>query len=168
MLENLRAPPKGWRATHAPGPLPMLGRVIACRLEASEVAAFVMTLGKMVNTAERVTVPILVLFDEGAYLDDSSSTHQGDGDKKLTAVRRHRGIAVGWNVQSPATLPVPFWRLATDVYIVSALPSYEDARAAEKHCGLDRGALEFARRLERYQIVRIHRWRGIVPLWSQQ
>ena len=123
-------------------------------------------LGGRLNKPERLTRPLLLCFDEGAYLDSASATHQGDDDRKLTAIRRHRGLAVAWNVQSPATLPEPYWRLATDVYCYQ-VPGFDDVRTLERRIGMDRGALEYVRHLERYRVVRLQRGRGAVPLWGQ-
>ena len=145
------------------GRLPAAISVQSSSSDAAELAA---ELGARLNKPERLTRPLLLCFDEGAYLDTASATHQGDEDRKLTAIRRHRGLAVAWNVQSPATLPEPYWRLATDVYCYQ-VPGFDDVRTLERRIGMDRGALEYVRHLERYRVVRLQRGRGAVPLWGQ-
>lgn len=141
-----------------------LPRVISVEADSTVAADLAAELGATLNTADRVTRPLLLMFDEGALVSGSGASYQSDADRRLTAIRRHRGVGIAWNVQAPTMLPVQYWQLATDVYTY-ALASQRDVQTLERRCGLDDGALAFVRRLERYRVVRIRRGVGIVPLW---
>lgn len=141
-----------------------LPRAIAADGDSTVAAGLAESLGTMLNTATKVTRPFFLLFDEAALLSDTGASYQSQEDRRLTAIRRHRGVAIAWNVQAPTMLPIQYWQLATDVYTYT-LASRRDVQTLERRCGLDDGVLSCVLTLPRYHVLRIRRGVGVVPLW---
>jgi len=107
---------------------------------AAELAQVAIELGRRWNTADRVRVPLLLVYDESSLLETSGSSHIGQADTQLLSNRRHWGIGPIYNVQRPTALTEAFYSMATDVYIL-AQPSERRTGVLEEYLGLKGGAL---------------------------
>ena len=128
---------KANKAALAGEPFPR-GASFGC--DTSEIAELALELGVLHNEDTRVTVPILLIYDETSLMETSGSTWVSKLDLKIIANRRHRGIHPAYNLQRHAGLMDAFFELATDVCILSQV-SDENTRALEKKIGMKPGAL---------------------------
>ncbi len=106
----------------------------------AELTKVAIELGRRWNTADRVRVPIFLVYDESSLLEGSGSSHIGQQETQLLSNRRHWGIAPLYNVQRPTALTEAFYSMATDVYVL-AQPGEGRTKVIEDYLGLRAGSL---------------------------
>lgn len=149
-----------WRAEFArtKGAMPRLGS-FACGSE--ELTALVTELGKRFNDAANVRFAMSLFYDEGALVDGSGSTHQGKSDMRVSAMRRHLGVELAFNIQRVTMLTEAFYTTSTDIYCCR-LTSDSDVAKLEERCGLREGAARRLLTLPPHRYIHIRPGRGIV------
>lgn len=135
--------------------------VASCQFPWGELCSLVGRLGDALNSESRVQFPLFVAVDEGSLLGTSGATWQGADDSQLTAMRRHRGLALCWNVQRPTMLTEAFYGLCTDVYAFRVV-SPRQISVLEERCGVRPGSLSFLAALPNYRYVHMRIGEGIV------
>jgi GTPase SAR1 family protein len=130
--------------------------------DAADVTALAMELGKRMNTATDVRLPILVPYDEGSLLGSSGTTYVGDLDNKLQATRRHLGVSPVYNLQQPSQLTERFWTMSTDAFLFRQ--TSDRARQLEQYLLLERNELVRAgiTRLPAHYFIHVRVGQGIV------
>lgn len=121
----------------------------------------VAALGKLLNTAANVRVPIRLLFDESSLMETSGSTWIGAGDQRLLAMRRHWGIGLCYLIQRPTMLSAAFWEMSTKVHLFR-LPDQRKIKEIEDRCSLAPGTLDMVSQLPDFKYVTIEPGRGLV------
>lgn len=96
---------------------PKLPRGAALGGSDEEITRLVLDLGKKCNSVDRIAVRFMLVYDEGSLRTSSGATYMGATDNEVLAVRRHRGIALVYNLQDPGQLTERFFRMATDVWL---------------------------------------------------
>jgi hypothetical protein len=126
------------------------------------ITTLALEIGELCNRAERITVPILVPYDEGSLREGSSSSHITPLDNRLLAVRRHAGVGPVFNLQECKQLTARFYRVATDVFLFRQ--TAERARELDSLLFLERGTLEAAgvTQLENHRYLHVKVGQGIV------
>lgn len=127
---------------------------------AEEVSSLAVELGERHNRVGAVRFPMVVAFDEGSLLDDSGQSHVGKEDGRLMATRRHKGVGLVWNVQSPTMLMRRFWELSTDAYLFRQ-PT-DRVRTLEQLLGLNPGELAGLPSLPAYRYYHWQAGKGLV------
>lgn len=108
--------------------------------QSKDIAELALRLGREMNTAGDVRMPIFLAYDESAMMTGSGSTYIGELDLQINTSRRHLGIALAYNTQRESALMQAFFETATDVFVFRQ-SSEESVRSIEKKIGLQRGAL---------------------------
>lgn len=127
-----------------------------------EITRLALELGEKCNTADRVELPMLVVYDEGSLRTSSGSTFIGATDNEALAIRRHRGVAFVFNLQDPAQLTERFFRMSTDVWMFRQTSS--NAAKLENLLLLEKGDLVRAgiTRLPQHHYIHVRLGEGIV------
>lgn len=120
--------------------------------EANAVASLAMELGTKHNSANNVTMPIYLAYDESATMEGSGSTFIGQLDLQVAVMRRHRGIAPAYNTQRQAALMQAFFDAATDVFVFRQ-QSDDAIRSIEKKLGATKGSLQQLARFDNFRYV---------------
>lgn len=110
--------------------------------EADDVRELAIDIGRGINTAGNVRVPIQLPYDESSLLASSGSTHTGKRERALLSNRRHWGIEPIYNAQTAAALEAAFFALSTFVIMFRQTSERETAKLEER-LGLRPGALRF-------------------------
>ncbi len=119
-------------------------------------------LGERLNTANRVTTPILIAYDEGSLRGASGSTFISPLDNQALALRRHRGVGMIFNLQLPTQLTARFWNMSTDAYVFRQ--TTKSAKALDELLFLEEGTLARAGvcQLEKFSYLHVRVGDGIV------
>lgn len=130
--------------------------------EDEEITKLALSIGERCNTADRVSVPMMVVYDEGSLRMSSGSTFIGKTDNEALAIRRHRGVAFVFNLQDPAQLTERFFRMSTDVWMFRQTSS--NAAKLENLLLLEKGDLMRAgiTRLPPHHYLHVRLGEGIV------
>lgn len=123
------------------------------------VTRLALEIGERSNHAERVSLPVLVPYDETA---DRESHMMTQLEKRFLTRRRHVGCGGIYGVQDPALVEQKFFRLSTDVFLWQ-LPS-DRARDLDQKLYLEKGTLEAAGvcRLGDHEYLHVQPRRGVV------
>lgn len=127
-----------------------------------DITRLALELGEKCNRADRVTVPMMVVYDEGSLRTSSGSTFIGALDNEALAIRRHRGVAFVFNLQDPSQLTERFFRMATDVWMFRQTSS--NAAKLDNLLLLEKGELARAgiTRLPKHHYLHVRLGEGIV------
>jgi hypothetical protein len=138
-----------------------LSRFAAFTCGSDELVALVTSIGERVNTAAWARFPMALVFDEGSMVEGSGQSYQGKADQRLSAMRRHLGVALAYNVQRVTMLTEAFYSQATDVFCFR-LTSGNEVRKLEERCGLVEGSAAGLLTLPPFKYLHIQPGRGIV------
>lgn len=129
--------------------------------EARHISTCAIELGRAHNSADNVTLPIFVAFDETSMMEDSGSTHIGRDDLRMVTTRRHLGIAPAFNLQRGSALMKAFFEAATDVFVFKQ-SSEESVRDVEVKLGVPRGSLMCMLSAENFRYAHWKQSQGLV------
>ncbi len=150
-----------WRAAASSGkPMPRGAALMSP--DADDVTQLAMDLGERLNTANRVTTPILVAYDEATMRGASGSTFCSPLDNRALSMRRHHGIGMIFNLQLPTQLTARFWNMSTDAYVFAQ--TAKRAKQLDELLFLDEGVLARAGvcQLPKFSYLHVRVGTGIV------
>jgi hypothetical protein len=128
----------------------------------TEMTELVIAIGNERNRSRSVHVPMMIVYDESAFLGDSGASYSAPLDVQLVARRRHLGVVPVYNLQDPTMLTARFWKYATDIFAFRQT-NQRDIEQLDHRAGAPVGT--FAPMLNAPPHVYLHynRERGIVP-----
>ena len=131
-------------------------------LNSDAVTELACELGAKMNTAERVTCPILVPFDEGSLREGSGSTYVSDLDNRILSTRRHLGVGLVLNVQECKQLMARWYQMSTDLYLFKQ--TRDRARLLDGYAQFEQGSLESwgVTTLEEHRYLHVRPGKGLV------
>ncbi len=132
----------------------------------SEVRALAVELGKRWNSERGVRVPVLQVEDESSLGDGSTANHVTPDDRALASNRRHWGVGLVMNVQSPSGVHLMWYEQATDV-VMFCLSNEERVRTMERTLGLSKGVLAPLQHAPKFHYVHWRRGEGLLLCTSQ-